>query len=201
MSKLKESLKQTINALEEEKVIKTKKKTTYKFAENREEAKKLMTEIITTLDTSIKKFVWLPEYENVIDWMLGSDKGLLIAGDPGLGKSNIIRLLVPTLFHLKYSMVVRPVDANSVKENWDSISKAPVIIVDEVGDERQDVEKYNIKYWAFEDVVRMCEAESKTLFVTTNLNKNQLTGRYNPRITDRLDYLVTAFRIQGQSLR
>lgn len=201
MSKIKESLKKTINTLQEEKVILSKKKTTYKFAETKEEAKELMTEIITTLDTSIKKFEWLPEYDNVVEWMLGSDKGLLIAGDPGLGKSNIIKLLIPTLFHMKYDMIIRPVEANQLKERWDTVSNAPVVIVDEVGDERMDVEKYNIKYWAFEDVVRMCEAESKTLFVTTNLNKNQLTTRYNARITDRLDYLVTAFRIKGSSLR
>ena len=161
----------------------------------------MMIEIIETLDTSIKKFKWLPEYDNVVDWMMGSDKGLLIAGEPGLGKSNIIRLLIPTLFHMKYQWTIRPIDANKIKDNWDTIANSPVVIIDEVGDERMAVEKYNIKYWAFEDVVRMCEAESKTLFVTTNLNKNELTHRYNPRITDRLDYLVTAFRIEGESMR
>lgn len=201
MSNFKEKLRQTMNVLQEEKVIMKKHKNYYKFADSREEAKQMMVDIIKAGDTSIVDFVWYPEYETVIDWMLGSDKGLLIAGDPGVGKSNIIKLLVPTLFHMIYDMVVRPIDSLKIKENWDIIEKSPVVIIDEVGDERLVSEKYGTKFWIFEDVVKLCEAKSKTLFVTTNFNKNQITARYNPRITDRLDYLVTAFRIQGESMR
>lgn len=202
MSKLKKSIKETLNALTKEKAVDIKERKFYKFADTEEEARELLQSIIMEADKSIKKFVWYPEYQNVINWMLGSDKGLFITGSPGVGKTNIVTKLVPVLFHMKHKHIVRPVDADDIKENWDRICNSPVLVIDDVGYEKMTVEKYaKNQYYAFNDIVKLCESKSKTLFLSSNLSKDDMVKRYGQRTVNRLDYLVTAFRVKGESQR
>lgn len=202
MSKLQKSIKETLKTLAKEKAVDVKERQFYKFAETKKEAEDLIKSIIMEADKSIKDFVWYPEYDNVVNWMLGSDKGLFITGTPGVGKTNIVTKLVPVLFHMQKKWVIRPIDADETKENWDKICNAPIIIIDDVGDEKMIIEKYaKNQYYMFNDVVKLCERKSKTLFVTSNLNKKELIDQYGARTVNRLDYLVTAFRIDGDSQR
>lgn len=200
MSNLNDQISKSLEALTADKVISVKKRKGYRFCETEKEARKLFTQVLEQTDTTIKKLVWLPEYDHVVKWMTGSEKGLLISGDVGVGKSNIITKLIPMLFYMQYSMVVKPVAAQEIKANMDMIENSPVVIIDDVGDERQ-LSQYGIKYRIVEDIVKMCEERSKMLFLTTNLNRDQLEGMYGTRILDRLDFLVTAFRIEGESFR
>lgn len=202
MSKIRKSVRETIKNLEKQNVIHVKQRRHYQFADSKEEGRELLQEIMMASDTSIENFVWFPEYDNVLNWMVGSNKGMFITGSPGVGKTNIITKVVPTLFKMKYDMIVRPISSDKIKDNWNVIENSPVVVIDDVGDEKIIVEKYGIsRYWMFNDVVRLCEDRSKTLFLTSNLTKNGMIERYKERTVNRLDYLVTAFRIKGASQR
>lgn len=70
--------------------------------------------IFKSVDGTIDEFQMLPEYEQVIDWMTDTaDKGLLLMGDCGRGKSVILNYVLPVLFRMKH-ITLRPIHAQDL---------------------------------------------------------------------------------------
>lgn len=172
--------------------------------------------IFCEVDTTIEKYQHLPEYEDVIDWMTNSrDKGLLLMGSCGRGKSIIISGVIPVLFRIlnRYVRVVHAQDINrpvpngmnygyGVKQetNLDYLLKTPVPIIDEIGVENQ-INDYGEKSEGFNLIINAAERYHRPLFITTNLTVEQLLERYGERTVDRLNHLCRVVEFKGDSLR
>jgi DNA replication protein DnaC len=63
---------------------------------SREECDRLFRYIFREVDRTFELYEHLPEYDEVIDWMTNTDdKGLMLMGDCGRGKSIILNGVLP----------------------------------------------------------------------------------------------------------
>ena len=73
--------------------------------------RQIFREIFTFVDQTIAEFEFIPEYEEIINWMCDTKgKGLLLMGSCGRGKSIIINGLIPILMKMK-DRTVHPIHA------------------------------------------------------------------------------------------
>ena len=85
--------------------------------------------------------------------------------------------------------------------NIDYLCATAFPIIDEVGAEVQ-IGKYGEKYEGVQKVVNVAEQQSKAVFISTNLDGEELLRRYGARTVDRLNHLCRAVVFKDQdSLR
>ncbi|MBQ8272676.1 MAG: ATP-binding protein [Tidjanibacter sp.] len=185
---------------------------------NREECKRLFCHIFCSVDPTLDFYYHLPEYDMVIDWMTSTDdKGLMLMGDCGRGKSIIITRVIPILLRmLEERANPYPVHASELAsvypnahttENYKPtdtnlvyLTRTPYPIIDEVGVEPM-MNNYGEKSEGFNQIVNVAERYHRPMFVTTNLTPLQLLDRYGERTMDRLAHLCRTINFQGDSLR
>jgi len=85
-------------------------------------------------------------------------------------------------------------------ERLKSIERKWAIALDDIGQEKV-INDYGTPVDAVERLISICEAESKPLFITTNLSHMQLQERYGSRITDRINRLCRIIEFSGKSYR
>ena len=74
---------------------------------NHEECDRLFRYIFREVDRTFDEYEHLPEYDEIIDWMTNTDdKGLMLMGDCGRGKSVILNYVIPVLFRIKNKNVM-----------------------------------------------------------------------------------------------
>lgn len=143
------------------------------------------------------KFQMLPEYKEVVNWMVDTQgKGLLLGGDNGRGKSAILGGVIPLIFLAKFNKIVNTMPAtelHKVKAKW-------CISIDDVGTE-PIVNDYGTKIDAVQLAVSHAEDRIKLLFISSNLDKNDLINRYGIRVWDRIRRLCKPVIFRGESLR
>ncbi len=178
-----------------------------------EQCKKLFIQIFLAVDQTINEIAYLPEYDEIIRWMTDTEgRGLLLRGAKGRGKSTILMSVFPVLFKLK-GYVFKPVQAidiglekyNTVSKtvhfpNLDYLKKSPFPAIDELGIEPQ-VNDFGEKFEGFNQIIDKAEQRIKPLFVTTNLEPEQILKRYDSRTLDRLGRLCKTVVFKGDSLR
>ncbi len=183
---------------------------------NHEQCRGLFIATFKEVDKTIIVYKHLSEYEDIIDWMTNTrDKGLLLMGDVGRGKSVIITGIIPVLLRIKnrYTRVIhsqeltKPIPDAIVygygqrpDTNLDYLIKTPFPIIDEVGVESQ-VNDYGERSEGFNLVINASERYHRPLFITTNLTAEQLLERYGERTVDRLQHLCRIIEFKGDSLR
>lgn len=184
----------------------------------RERCERMFRYIFCKVDPTIREYQHLPEYDKIIDWMCNTDdKGLMLMGDCGRGKSVIITRVVPVLLRLlderchTYPVHAselasiypfahctenyRPTDTNLVY-----LTRTPYPIIDEVGVESM-INNYGEKSEGFNQVLNVAERFHRPVFITTNLTPLQLLDRYGERTMDRLAHLCRTIKFEGESLR
>ena len=183
---------------------------------NHEQCRNGFISIFQEFDTTISEYKHLPEYDEIIDWMTDTkDKGLLLMGDCGRGKSIIISGIIPVLLRIK-NRYVRVIHSQELTKpipnviiysygqrpdtNLDYLLKTHFPIIDEVGVESM-VNDYGEKSEGFNLVMNAAERYHRHLFVTTNLTVEQLLERYGERTIDRLNHLCRVVEFKGDSLR
>ncbi|MEG2061805.1 MAG: hypothetical protein RRY33_08120 [Alistipes sp.] len=181
---------------------------------NHTECANLFKQIMMAVDQSIKSYKHLPEYDDVIDWMTDTKgKGLLLMGDCGRGKSIITTGVIPFLLTSK-GFTAKPIHADffetPCKADWateiqkpknlDYLCQCAFPIIDELGVEPK-INDYGERYEGFTKVINVAEIKLKPLFVSTNLNKEQLLARYDVRTFERLVRLCRKVEFKGESLR
>ena len=93
------AIEQLIQQMIKEKHITPRQKWCWRWGKTSQECKALFTRIFMQVDDTIDDFVWLPEYDQIVDWMTNTnDKGLMLMGDCGRGKSLILNYVLPVLF-------------------------------------------------------------------------------------------------------
>jgi len=183
---------------------------------DRETCEALFPALFRKLDGSIATYRHISEYEQIIDWMAETGgMGLLLIGDCGRGKSIIATCLVPVLLAMK-NLVAYPVHADDLERiypfaastigmdpkmsNLEYLCRCSYPIIDELGVEPQ-INDYGERYEGFNRVINAAERHFRPLFISTNLTKQELLGRYGERTLDRLRHLCRIVEFKGESLR
>lgn len=167
-------------------------------------------------DSSISEanFVFLPEYKKLREYLKDTQgKGLLLSGGPGVGKSIILKKIIPTVYALRnlevfpvscYDLhkIINPKESNETV--FDKVSQRRHILLDEIGVEI-NVNIYGEKFNPVEWLINASEDNNKALFATTNLNDEMIYAMYGKRAFDRLIKKVTKIefvnRLKSSSLR
>lgn len=148
-----------------------------------------------------EKAVWLPEYEKVAEWLSDNKgRGILCAGDCGRGKSVICKKVIPVIFQYWHKKVVNTCTAIELNTLFDEYQQYKILSIDDIGTEpvaNRFGEKRNI----FQEIVDLAERKQKLLIISTNLNEQELTERYDIRTMDRLRSITTPVVFSGKSLR
>ena len=159
-----------------------------------------------------EKAQWLPEYEQVADWLTDNKgKGLLCLGNCGRGKTLITQKILPMLMQRYYRKVVNcytALDLNGydVDERkkthyrYDEIRQWKIIAIDDIGTEPQAC-IFGETHDYFSELVDYCEHKQKMLIISTNLNRQKIIDRYLERTFDRLTAITRRVVFKGSSLR
>lgn len=146
-------------------------------------------------------YVWLPEYEQVADWLTDNNcKGLTLLGNCGRGKTVIQRQIIPVLLHWKYNYIVSIYDSVEMAKRTDEVLQWKLLQIDDVGVEGE-TNDYGMRRNAFAELVDAAEKQGKLLLVTSNLSADELRQRYGERTLDRLRSITRCIVFKGASLR
>lgn len=154
---------------------------------------------------------WLPEYEKVVEWLKDNhNKGLMLYGDIGLGKSMICRDIIPYILDSKYFEANNTsccIVYDSFVLNYKATEELELdrygikfVVIDDVGRENE-LNHFGTKRTIFNEVVDYAESHGIVLIITTNLNLEKLKDKYGARTVDRLRALVTPVLLTGKSMR
>lgn len=147
------------------------------------------------------KAKWNTDYDKIAEWLTDNkEKGLMLAGNCGLGKSLIGMRIIPLLLNYYCRKVVTVCTATELNQSPDEFIKKHVIYVDDAGTE--DISNiYGNKRIPFAELVDAVEREGKLLMFSTNLDDDHLAAKYGDRTIDRLHAVTRKIIIHGQSLR
>lgn len=191
---------EALKNLKTAKVDVVRKATSYTFG-TVPECRKLFEEAFKYVDHTARPFIWQPEYDQVVNWMHNTrGKGLFLTGDVGRGKSVIITQMIPLLFHAKFRKNIHPVVAEEIPGKVENIAHRPIVCIDDIGTEPA-VTNYGERYEGFMRIINICEASLKPLFISTNLDSDQISERYDLRTLDRITRLCRVIKFEGESLR
>lgn len=178
-----------------------------------EQCKELFINVFISVDKTVSEFKYLPEYNEIITWMTNTDgKGLLLRGAKGRGKSTILTGVLPVIFKLK-GLILKSIQATDIGieeynpasrtiyfPNLEYAKKVRFPAIDELGIEPQ-VNDFGEKYEGFNQIIDKAEQQIKPLFISTNLEAEQILKRYDSRTLDRLGRLCKTVVFKGDSLR
>ncbi len=169
----------------------------YKFGTS-EDCKKALQTTFKIYDKTAK-YEWLPEYDEVVDWMTDTKgKGLMLHGNCGRGKSTIITQSIPMLFYMKFNKIIEPQTAKLLRV--DDYIKRGLYCIDEIGCEPV-LSDYGSKYFPFMHYVDVAEKYIKPMFLSTNLTSEELTEKYDFRTIERILRLCRVVKFKGDSKR
>ena len=148
-----------------------------------------------------RESVWLPEYEEVADWLNDNQgRGLFLYGNCGRGKTVLARYVIPAILLKCDRKVVNCFDAQEMNTSLDEVLKKKILCIDDIGTEEVSV-NYGNKRLAFLEVVDAAEKNGKLLIITSNLNQEQLVQKYGDRTMDRIISTTKRVLFKGKSLR
>lgn len=144
---------------------------------------------------------WLPEYQEVVSWMINNEgRGLICFGNCGRGKTLICGKILPLVLNHYCRKVVSCYDSQQMNAELDSVKQKHIIYVDDIGTENLSF-KYGEKRLAFAELTDEAEKKGKLLILTTNLSIEELEKKYGERTVDRLRAITKTVLFAGESLR
>ena len=167
----------------------------------KEEITEMFIKAFKHYDQTVETYRHLKAYDEIIDWMVDTQgRGLMLMGNCGLGKSTILNYVIPAIFMTKARKKLTSVAAKEVVVmERTSKETPPFIMIDDLGTESIKND-YGTKIDAVVEAIAYAEDKSKTLLITTNLNRDQLESRYDTRTMDRLKKCKKV-AIKGDSFR
>ena len=164
----------------------------------RKTCKNLFIEAFSEVDKTVDKFEWIPEYDQIIEWMTDTKgKGLALFGSIERGKTVINSFIWPVLFQKHFRKTLHPRSATEwTRENVEKWA----FIIDDIGTEFI-VNNFGSKTDMVEYAINNAEYYTKLLFLTGNLTEKELIERYGLRTYDRIKRLCKIVIFSGKSLR
>lgn len=148
-----------------------------------------------------KNTVWNDNYDKIAKWLTDNKgKGLMLAGECGVGKTLIGMRIIPLLINYFCGSIVTICTANELNKTPDEILSKHIIYIDDVGIEEVS-NIYGNKRLVFAELVDEAEKKGKLLIFSTNLDDNALLRKYGDRTVDRLHAIVRKINIKGTSYR
>jgi len=146
-------------------------------------------------------FKWLPEYEHVASWLSDNkNKGLLLYGANGRGKTKLSKMIIPAIFMAKKRLVLKAYDAYQMNTDLDEILKKRLVSLDDVGTEDVRI-VFGEKRFAFPEIMDMAEKRGNLVVISTNSDADQLAAKYGIRTLERLKSMCYRVNFNGESLR
>lgn len=148
-----------------------------------------------------KKMQWLPEYEEVADWLSGNKgRGIFLYGNCGRGKSLMVRYILPAIILQQCHKVVNVYDIQEMNSQLDTLLTKSLIALDDIGSE-EVVNSYGNRRLAFAEIMDAAEKQHKLILISSNLDEQGLRNRYGDRTLDRIKATTRRILFRGESLR
>lgn len=146
-------------------------------------------------------FKWLPEYENVADWLRDNEgRGLYLFGANGRGKTVLAKMILPAILLKYYRRVATVLDAQEMNKKLDEILKKRVLVLDDIGTEDVRV-AYGERRWAFPEIMDKAEKMGNLVIITSNLDARAIEAKYGIRTIERIKATCKRIVFDGESLR
>lgn len=153
---------------------------------------------------------WLPAYNKVASWLDNNKgRGLLLVGTTGLGKSVIVRHVLPAIFQCPIPVV----DASDLHRRLDELTRQRCVVIDNLG--KEDAKVYGQPDRSFYHLCDAAERLGILLIIATNLSTTpkpqdwswpwpyptSIQERYGLEVVSRLRSLTRAIEFKGDDLR
>lgn len=140
-------------------------------------------------------------YRPIVDWLSDNKgRGLLLAGECGLGKTLIGMRILPIILNKIYGKIVNVYKAQDLNKHPDEVMSKHIIYIDDIGTECVS-NIYGNKRLPFSELVDEAETKGKLLIISTNLDASHIEEKYGTRTIDRLRAIVRYVPFTGKSLR
>lgn len=139
------------------------------------------------------------EYDVVKQWLTNSNKGLLLQGKCGTGKSLIARIVIPTIFE---SLNFLSTSSTHMQDRMEDLLswKCCYAIIDDIGTEF-DYIQFGQRRMLLNEIVENFEMKHGILVLTTNLTDDMIREKYGERVLDRIRGNMVKARFNGDSNR
>lgn len=149
-----------------------------------------------------KQTVWNEQnYRPIVDWMSDNKgRGLLLAGECGLGKTLIGMRILPLILNATCRKIVACYKAQDLNTKPDEVLSKHIVYIDDIGTESIS-NIYGNKRVPFAELCDLAEQKGKLLIISTNFDVIHLAEKYGERTVDRLKATTKYVSLTGQSLR
>lgn len=155
-----------------------------------------------------KPMQWLKGYDRIANWLDDNDnRGLLVVGPPGLGKSLITQSVLPVLLADGLHSVPC-VSAMDINKRLDELKQARIVVVDDLGKEPR--KHYGDVDNSFLELCDNAERTGAILVITTNLSttptddpcySDSILNRYGKAVISKLRAITHVAIIEGEDMR
>lgn len=189
------------------------RKQTFLSFGDRDIMKPFFIECFKKYDATIKDFQWLPEYDEILSWLVDNKgRGLYMTGDCGRGKTNIILGVLLPFYKMRFNTFLPGYHATQLTDrvsqqwedrfrwNYEQYRRWKVAYVDELGTERM-INDFGEKFEPFNEILNVAEQKLNVLIISSNLSGDDFLKRYGDRTMDRIKRLCKIVAFKGDSLR
>ena len=155
-----------------------------------------------------KEMQWQKGYDKIVKFLDDNDnRGLLVVGTPGLGKSLICQKVIPTLL-CDGKRPIPCVSAMKLKERLEELKEERIVVIDDLGKEPR--KNYGDVDNSFLELCTNAEETGQILIITTNLSTfptkytcypDSILNRYGEAVISRLQAITHVAIIEGEDMR
>jgi len=148
-----------------------------------------------------RDFVWLPEYDQVAEWLADNQgRGLCLYGNNGTGKTVLIQKVIPALLFRFHGKIVKCVNYYDLNANADAVITRRLLSIDDAGMETEGV-IYGNKRWIFPEIMDIAEKRNNVVIFSSNLDGQGFIDKYGVRTFERIVATTKRIEFNQKSLR